>query len=316
MYMILSGYGMYIVSCKLNKYKLRYSLKRCLRILINYWVVFIIFVPIGLVVFNNYPRYRWDALTFFKNLLTLSDSYNGEWWFLQIYIQLILLFPIIKSLIDKNIKVSFLTSILMYCSALVIQKLFGISPKFGRYSLAWNLQLLMLHQLNFCIGYLIAKLKIFEIINRYFNKNNLNKLKIYVLILIIILFIRVGLALIFSNIDCSNIDFILAPLLIFTSVKLLSLNKHNRIIILMGKHSTNIWLTHTFFCYYFFQVLVFAPRISILILIWLSILCILSSILINKIIKLLSNIFRRLEARSIYTFLYFRNVVVQYYNKA
>lgn len=58
---------------------------------------------------------------------------------------------------------------------------------------------------------------------------------------------------------------------------------------LLGKHSTNMWLTHSFFCYYYFQGVTYYPKISILILTWLIILSLSSSYLIiyvSKLIKL------------------------------
>ena len=36
----------------------------------------------------------------------------------------------------------------------------------------------------------------------------------------------------------------------------------------VGRHSTAIWLTHTFWIYYYFQSLVLLPRYSVLILLW------------------------------------------------
>ena len=61
----------------------------------------------------------------------------------------------------------------------------------------------------------------------------------------------------------------------------------------ISKHSTNMWLTHMFFYMIYFKELVYAPKYPIFIFIWLVILCIITSYLINfiykPIVKLLDN---------------------------
>ena len=51
----------------------------------------------------------------------------------------------------------------------------------------------------------------------------------------------------------------------------------------ISKHSTNMWLTHMFFYMIYFKELVFAPKYPILIFIWLIVLCIAKSNIINII---------------------------------
>ena len=56
-----------------------------------------------------------------------------------------------------------------------------------------------------------------------------------------------------------------------------------RIFWFLGKHSTNIWLTHMFFYLYLFVGLVEVVRYPIFMLIFILVLCIISSYVINKI---------------------------------
>lgn len=60
----------------------------------------------------------------------------------------------------------------------------------------------------------------------------------------------------------------------------------------IGKHSTNIWLIHSFFVFQYLQEFTYMPRVSVLVLIWTIILCLVCSnfimfvqIKINNIIK-------------------------------
>lgn len=55
----------------------------------------------------------------------------------------------------------------------------------------------------------------------------------------------------------------------------------DRLLYYLSGHSTNMWLTHMFFYMVYFESLVFMPKYPVFIFIWLIILCILSSYLIN-----------------------------------
>lgn len=56
---------------------------------------------------------------------------------------------------------------------------------------------------------------------------------------------------------------------------------------LVGKHSTNIWLVHTFFCYYYFHDFIYGLKYPILIYIVTFGFSFISSVVINKIYRLL-----------------------------
>ena len=57
----------------------------------------------------------------------------------------------------------------------------------------------------------------------------------------------------------------------------------NELLDYLGNHSTNLWLTHTFFYMIFFKKVLFTPKYSFLIFTWLVILCLIASYLINLI---------------------------------
>lgn len=64
----------------------------------------------------------------------------------------------------------------------------------------------------------------------------------------------------------------------------------DRVLSYISKHSTNMWLTHMFFYMIYFENIVYAPRYPLLIFIWLVILCIVSSYLINYCIQVVNKI--------------------------
>ncbi len=123
---------------------------------------------------------------------------------------------------------------------------------------------------------------------------------------------RVGLSIFFvfaaiiirvlnSNTPASmNVDFVVVPMFIIPLTVLLYNTKLSSFFMWFGKHSTNIWLTHTFWCYYFGQKIVLLPKYSILIYIWLLILSLASSYIINLIYVPISNLMFSKEHRLCY----------------
>lgn len=62
----------------------------------------------------------------------------------------------------------------------------------------------------------------------------------------------------------------------------------NQLLFFIGKHSTNLWLVHMFFYLVYFRKLVFLPKYPLFIYMWLVILCLVTSFIINRIYMLLS----------------------------
>lgn len=82
MFLFLSGYGLYIITSKNNKFSIKDAIIRISRLYINYWTVFLIFIPIGFIFFGR----TLNIKEFILNFLGLSSSYNGEWWFFRLYV--------------------------------------------------------------------------------------------------------------------------------------------------------------------------------------------------------------------------------------
>jgi hypothetical protein len=284
MYLFLSGYGLYAASSKKGKFTFRDSVQRVVKFLINYWVVFLLFIPIGLIWFSSNPRYHWNVTELIKNFFTLSGSYNGEWWFIRLYIELVLLLPLIKRMLKRGIIFSFAVSLVfysMYFRIGVVFKIMSILPIKQSSLLYQDLPNLLFWQMSFCTGYIFAKFNLFRRMTRGIKSRGMDKKAFYVAMLSAIIIIRIAMTYILGEWEAPNYDYILAPLFILFCTNFIYPSRSNKVFLALGKHSTNIWLTHSFFCYYYFQKLVFLPKLSVLILIWLTVLCIASSMLIN-----------------------------------
>ena len=94
--------------------------------------------------------------------------------------------------------------------------------------------------------------------------------------------LAIAIRVVFSNSPASmKVDFVVVPLFILPLVTLIEGTNLVAILQFLAKHSTNIWLTHTFWCYYFGQKIVLLPRYSVFIYLWLLLLAVLSSYVIN-----------------------------------
>ena len=124
-FFFLGGYGLY------KKYfGKRYNLaERLKKLYFAYWKIFVIFVPIGFIFFSNQNAYCADAgvysafssfsiKEFLLNVTGIESTYNKEWWFLINYAIALVLFPLIRKIVDRfsvgvNISIVVLVTILL-----------------------------------------------------------------------------------------------------------------------------------------------------------------------------------------------------------
>lgn len=294
-FLFLSGLGLYKSFESKHKFTFHQGFIRAINFFTIYWIVFFIFIPIGLKYFDNTVRYVWNPKLFIYNLFALIHTYNGEWWFVSVYIELVLLFPLIIKLIEKwPVLTTYLSFTCMFLAAF-IQHLDDFFPTLELVQIAINhLSTLFKWQIMFITGIYFSKYSIFVKVNAFFSKAHLNNKIMFLLLLVLCFYLRQYTYPSIMKIRGPEIagiynysDFILAPIVIFSFVKLVqNITILERLFLLLGKHSTIIWLTHTFFIYYFFQEMSFAPYYSTLIVIWVFILTIMVSIGINFLIRL------------------------------
>ncbi|MGG4219015.1 acyltransferase family protein [Paenibacillus jamilae] len=269
-FLFLSGYGLYKSNVQNPQHLMQKSFTRLSKIMINYWVVFLLFIPVGLYFFGNSDRFQHSStMDFLRNFIALSSSYNGEWWFLYDYILLLLIFPVTFQAFQRNAWVTLLIAGLVF---------------YNSYSQG-NYYSIMYWQLPFMIGLFFAKYKLYSWMNKIYSSIIFNNILFDVIVLVLLFRFRTTSQLF----EKTTIDMIIAPVFILVSIHLMNKLKLTRPFAYLGKNSMNIWLTHTFFCYYYFQSIVFFPKVSILILLWLVLLTVLTSIIVNRIISRINN---------------------------
>jgi len=292
MYLFLSGYGLYMAYSKKGTFTFGDSVEKVIKFFIAYWKIFIIFIPIGLIWFSESAAFHFNIIEFMANFFALSSSYNVAWWFARLYIELLLLFPLVIWLLKRGFIFSIVLTLSLYIISFKMDSVFMIVPQLSFLKKTFfypDMVNILFWQIVFCVGCLTAKYNVFVSINKFISRKNLDTKVFYISMILVIMLIRIGSTFVFESIGQGNatyIDFILAPLFILSCTNLINRNRSKNIVLALGKNSTNMWLTHTFFCYYYFQELVFLPKISILILIWLAVLSLSTSLVINFVTKL------------------------------
>ncbi len=272
-----SGYGLYVNFQKTGNINIKENFIRVIKLLINFWIILVLFVTIGFFL-GKEEIYPGTVTDFLLNFFLLSNSYNGAWWFMQTYVLLVIISPIIFMAIKKynTFMVLGVTGVIYLLS--YIQRIKGVLDLGENTPLIISVNAIVLlgtSLLPFIIGAIFVKDRFYSVfvqkVKSYKHKNIIFSLGILLLIIIHSLYESM----------------IIAPITSISFICLFNLmNKNNvfkKILSFCGKHSTNIWLSHMFFYSTIFKEMTFAPRSAILIYIWLLILCIISSCLINLI---------------------------------
>lgn len=122
MFLFCSGYGLsaQFDDVKGAKNSFKYMLKRFVSFYFNYWVVFLVFVPITVFCFGRplsvpYGEHVNIVKRLGLDLLGLQggQSYNITWWFNKLLIILYLLFPLLYFAASKNGVVTLAISLLV-----------------------------------------------------------------------------------------------------------------------------------------------------------------------------------------------------------
>ena len=278
-YCFCSGYGlMYNYTRDRESFNKR-NRKRILNLYIKYWIIFLIFVIlIGTFILKK-PGYPGSCKNIFLTLTGILPGYNGAWWFFTTYILLIITSKTINEIILRKNNILILICSLIFYFVAYIQRIkvpIILDSELGNYILR-QLSLYGTSQLPFIVGAIFQKNRIYSYLSyrmeRYKYKNTILYLIILAMIIfhgfIETLFIAVFTGIIF--ICCFNlID------------KKEGISKFFQY---MGRHSTNLWLIHMFIYMTFFEKYIYALKYPVLIYLWLVLICLIISCMINKIEK-------------------------------
>ena len=265
-FVFLSGYGLSTVANQKggvgNIWK--FYRRRYVKLMMNYWLIWLIFVPIGVFMIGRSFQSAYETNIVFKAILDFLGifylvtgcvhGYNATWWFCSCIIVLYALFPLLYKYRHYWLFIIPITIVIAFIAPRI-----PIIQTCGSYLLVFFCGLLMT-----------------EITPPPMRLTIINKL------LCIVAFITICFYRLFVG-DASLWD----AAIVCTGVALYKMFEFpelvSRSLAFMGKHSFNIFLFHTFFHYYYFTDLIYWSSNPLLV--WLTLLSvsILVSLLIEKI---------------------------------
>lgn len=248
-----SGYAHMKLYDEPDYYKRRVKSLRSL--LCNYYIILIVFSIISVMVGNG-AQMPGNVRTFILNALMLENSYNGAWWYMFIYVILVLLSPIVLKSVKRIHPVIILGfGFVIYCCAYYTR--FYITTdnwillKFGPFGMTL---------FEYLIGAVCFKTGIFSWLYKYWKKmKGIVQSICGITILVGMLIIR---TLLIPSLFVAPLTGLILLVLFHFWKKPKCVEKFFELI---GKHSTNIWLTHMFFYLCLFKNFVYVVKFPILI---------------------------------------------------
>lgn len=294
----LGGYGLYL-RWKDGKFSV---VNAVLGLYQAYWKVFVFFVPLGILFFSGYEGSRYGFTTvsslitrIVSDFLGLSCEFNMEWWFLRYYICVLPMGVIFCHLTKRlhnvwcELFVVFLWDIVMcgpVYAFLGTQAGASVASSFFYASFFRNASLTG----AFFAGVVCAKYDGICRIKRLLQEQPCP---------VIVCTVGLGMLVWCRTFILKNDgDMIYCMMMIpMLSVLLDRLPRVKKACLFLGKHSTNLWLIHSFYCYYFPPAarLVYCSSNVLVDLLVLTIITLASSMLLNLIYSLPARLHRYQE---------------------
>lgn len=280
-YSLCTGYAQQLL-WQNGKSSFRSRVGRILRLMRNYWIVLVLFCVLGLV-FDNGNTIPGSLGKFLKSLVLLH-SYNGAWWYLNTYVILLALPPVVLLLPVHKLK---LTPGLLFCAAFhvlwyLVNK-FGFVPDAASAPAAVQFMRKELVNLVGVLSYiwaggLLCKYKAVEKLWDWFSQ------RIPAGYRKAVLFAAAVGGFVITNLIHKAVLMGFVALAVFLLFNMWEKGQRTKgVMLFLGKHSTNIWLVHMFFYSGFLRGPVLASRYPILMLAVLLALSICSSYVIMQI---------------------------------
>lgn len=259
-FVFVSGYGLAVstpIGLKLKDFYWR----RFKKLYLNYWFIWLLFVPIGVFVFGRTFADAYGEHATIKGVLDFLgllkmfgvDSYNPTWWFYNCIIVLYLLFPLLNRYLWRNwfiVTSVGLTLILFYFVP-------GINVISG-------------YLFTFIVGMLMSRMPL-----QWLRATKWWHVLIALVLLSAWRMTQASQKHIVDTCICAG----MAIFLYVAPVK----GWIGKIFEALGKHSMNMFLMHSFFFYFWFSKYIYITRSPLLILLSLTLICYLCSVFIERI---------------------------------
>lgn len=247
-FLLLSGYGLAYLYGK-GKLNLKGQAKRLFKLYFHYWVVLLLFITVGHIMFP--ATYPGSLKELALNVIGWENSYNVVMWFLFPYCMIVLASPALFEILDKT----------GHLKALLLTGCFHVLCLFliSRYGMLYLYE-------NATLMNLLSFLKLLYpfIVGAVFYKTN-RKLDVRLHPVLTLAGIIV-LMVLASAVGSSVVYLVYTPLLMWLLCIMRYPKWMERVLMELGRKSMVIWMVHTWYCYYLFQPQVYALRYPIVIL--------------------------------------------------
>jgi hypothetical protein len=217
---------------------------RIMRLMRNYWIVLGLFAVLGLV-FDHGNSVPGDIIRFLKSIVLLH-SYNGAWWYLNTYVILLLIPPAVLFFPVHKLK---LIPGLTLCGAVHVLWYIASRMHFVPDAPDSSVVLQFLHKefVNLMgvlpyvwLGGFLCKYSVIEKTRDYYDRAvPAGAQKLLLLLIAVVLFVGANI------VHKAVIMGFVAVFLLFNIWK--KSDPIKKVMLFLGKHSTNIWLVHMFF---------------------------------------------------------------------
>lgn len=289
-YCVCSGYA-HFKQGELGRLDFKRNLKRFFKFMVTYWLVVVFITCIGIILKNeSIPGSVWK---FLSNFFVLSWSYNGIWWYVYVYAVYVFVAPILYRFIikvDERILI-----ILLIVQFLSFEGLHKIIPMYIDNAsvleyIWWHIYYLFgARLLCYSCGMLIAKRNVISYIKNKLGRFGTLKTNLFlgltiVLSSVVLCITQKGILLVFYSIYC---------FIVFNSM--IKGTYARKILLILGKYSTYIWLLHPFIyteTFMIFYKMLMMAEYSILIMLFLLIITIMVGYVLDMISSKIMRIVR------------------------
>lgn len=265
-FVLLGGYGMYIVTQKGDKH--RYS--RILKLYTHLWCIMGIFLLVGhFMQPDKYPG-SWTSLL--SNLTGYEASYNNEYWFLLPYVALTLTCPWLFRL-TRKMKAWW---VVLLSALLTIAASFIISRYKDAYLIQHNWLLQIVRYFNFMLAFMLGAMSARE--GWIQSLRQRFRLSWMAWLMLVLLF--AGRCFVHTSLVNAPFAFLFIVLLLIAPRP----QWLDRLFAHFGGISMDIWFIHSWLCFYLFHDWVYSLHNPLLILFAVFGISYVMAFLVNKVL--------------------------------
>lgn len=253
-YLFLSGYGLYYTWSSSKELK---PWSRCLKLYLVYWVSLLIMVGLGY--FIKPTEYPGSIIKVIENVTGWNTSYNAEAWFLFPYLLLVLTAKCLFHWVSKmsGAMIAGIGFALYLAAAYIISRASRSGDEW-LFNTMWAYHPILYIEClcSFLFGAIACKSSPDSFLSWFIHLTD-RGWKIALLLVMLII------ARCIVNTDACSPIYTLLVILLLSRVQWLEWA--NKGLQFFGNHSTVMWLTHSYFCYYLFHDFIYGFKYPFLI---------------------------------------------------